>query len=65
MSMTYHAIVTCIEYLRGIAAQAREDGKTDDARLLEQVADGIWREKMRLAREAVSAFGAEVDGRPK
>lgn len=65
MSTSLYAIVTCIEYLRGLADQARADGLTHDARLLEQAADGIWREKARLVKESIAAFGAEDGGSQK
>lgn len=63
MSAITHTIVVCIEYLRGLAEQARTVGLKQEAAVLEKAADGMWQERARLRKETKAAFGAEDDAR--
>lgn len=56
---TNHAIVACIEYLRGLAIQARAEGQIVQASLFDRTANGMWNERGRIAKEVKAAFGTE------
>ena len=54
---TNHAIVACIEYLRGLAMQARAEGQIVQASLYDRTARSMWNERGRIAKEVKAAFG--------
>lgn len=57
MNATNHAIVVCVERLRGQAAQARTDGQIVQSKVLEHAADELWRDRSAIAKETRDAFG--------
>ena len=59
MNATNHAIVACIEYVRGLAMQARAEGQVIQASLYDRTARGMWDERGRIADEVKAAFGPE------
>jgi len=60
MNATHHTIVACVEYLRGLAMQARAEGQVIQASLYDRTARGMWDERSRIAKEVRAAFGPET-----